>query len=249
MQNKGPGTRSLKLVTTNGGATHIDFNANETDNYTVRLIREAGSRFLKALTSGLTVQSFTANTACGLEVRSNGNSAYLDFAYNSIDDYNVRLIVNNNDRNLHCYGDGLTVHGNLQVTGNKNCVQNTENYGQVAFYDVEDCESYFTDRSMDLFTVKKTADGTFERVILIDNAFKETVNLKEYSYTVEVIKQGWGDYRIKEQTSDYFIVESDRKDFTFKYIVTARRKGYENVRLEEYFYNGESEVSDEYKNN
>lgn len=246
MQNRGPGTRSLKLITTDGGATHIDFNGNATDNYTVRLIREAGSEYLKMLTKGLSIQSFTGSTPCGVEIRSNGESAYLDFAYNAIDDYNVRLTVNNNDRNLHCYGDGLTVHGNLQVTGNKNCVQNTKNYGKVAFYATEDCESYFTDRSMDLFTVEKTADGTFERVILIDNAFKEAVNLKEYSYTVEVIKQGWGDYRIKEQTSDYFIVESDREDFTFKYIITGRRKGYENVRLEKCFYNNESEVSDEH---
>lgn len=246
MQNRGPGTRSLKLITTDGGATHIDFNGNETDNYTVRLIREAGSEYLKMLTKGLSVQSFTGSTPCGVEIRSNGESAYLDFSYNAIDDYNARLILNNNDRNLHCYGDGLTVHGNLQVTGNKNCVQNTKNYGKVAFYATEDCESYFTDRSMDLFTVEKTADGTFERVILIDNEFKETVNLKEYNYTVEVIKQGWGDYRIKEQTSDYFIVESDREDFTFKYIITGRRKGYENVRLEKCFYNDESEVSDEH---
>jgi phage minor structural protein len=246
MQNRGPGTRSLKLITTDGGATHIDFNGNETDNYTVRLIREAGSEYLKMLTKGLSVQSFTGSTPCGVEIRSNGDSAYLDFSYNAIDDYNARLILNNNDRNLHCYGDGLAVHGNLQVTGNKNCVQNTKNYGEVAFYATEDCESYFTDRSMDLFTVEKTADGTFERVILIDNAFKETVNLKEYNYTVEVIKQGWGDYRIKEQTSDYFIVESDREDFTFKYIVTARRKGYENVRLEKAsinINNADSEVS------
>ena len=249
MQNKGPGTRSLKLITTDGGATHIDFNGNATDNYTVRLIREAGSEYLKMLTKGLSVQSFTGSTPCGVEIRSNGASAYLDFSYNAIDDYNVRLMVNNNDRHLHCYGDGLTVHGDLQVTGNKNCIQNTENYGQVSFYATEDAESYFTDRSMELFTVEETVEGTFERVILIDTTFKEAVNLEEYNYTVEVIKQGWGDYRIKEQTSDYFIVESDRKDFTFKYIVTARRKGYENVRLEEYFYNGESEVSDEYKNN
>lgn len=249
MQNRGPGTRSLKLITTDGGATHIDFNGNETDNYTVRLIREAGSEYLKMLTKGLSVQSFTGSTPCGVEIRSNGASAYLDFSYNAIDDYNVRLMVNNNDRHLHCYGDGLTVHGDLQVTGNKNCIQNTENYGQVSFYATEDAESYFTDRSMELFTVEETSEGTFERVILIDTTFKEAVNLEEYNYTVEVIKQGWGDYRIKEQTSDYFIVESDRKDFTFKYIVTARRKGYENVRLEEYFYNGESEVSNEYKNN
>ena len=241
-QNKGTGTRSLKLVSTDGGATHIDFNGNEIDNYTVRLIREKGSLFLKALTSGLIVQSFTNNTACGVEIRSNGESAYLDFAYNSVDDYNARLLVKNNDRNIYCQGKGFIVQGNLQVTGNKNCIQNTEHYGQVAFYATEDCESYFTDRSMELFTVEQTIDGTFERVILLDNTFKECVNVTDYEYTVEIIKQGWGDYRIKEQTSDYFIVEADRVDFTFKYIVTARRKGYENTRLEEYYSNEVEEV-------
>lgn len=242
MQNKGTGTRSLKLVSTDGGATHIDFNGNEIDNYTVRLIREKGSLFLKALTSGLSVQSFTNNTACGVEIRSNGKSAYLDFAYNSVDDYNARLLLKNNDRNIYCQGDGFIVEGNLQVTGNKNCIQSTENYGQVSFYATEDCESYFTDRSMELFTVEVTSEGTFERVILLDNAFKESVNTVDYNYTVEIIKQGWGDYRIKEQTPDYFIVESDRVDFAFKYIVTARRKGYENTRLEEYYSNEVEEV-------
>ena len=242
MQNKGTGTRSLKLVSTDGGATHIDFNGNEIDNYTVRLIREKGSLFLKALTSGLSVQSFTNNTACGVEIRSNGASAYLDFAYNSVDDYNARLLVKNNDRNIYCQGKGFIVQGNLQVTGNKNCIQNTEHYGQVAFYATEDCESYFTDRSMELFTVEQTIDGTFERVILLDGTFKECVNVTDYEYTVEIIKQGWGDYRIKEQTSDYFIVEADRVDFTFKYIVTARRKGYENARLEEYYSSEVEEV-------
>lgn len=241
-QNKGTGTRSLKLVSTDGGATHIDFNGNEIDNYTVRLIREKGSLFLKALTSGLSVQSFTNNTACGVEIRSNGESAYLDFVYNSVDDYNARLLVKNNDRNIYCQGEGFIVEGNLQVTGNKNCIQSTENYGQVSFYATEDCESYFTDRSMELFTVEVTSEGTFERVILLDNAFKESVNTVDYNYTVEIIKQGWGDYRIKEQTPDYFIVEADRVDFTFKYIVTARRKGYENARLEEYYSSEVEEV-------
>lgn len=132
------------------------------------------------------------------------------------------------------------VNGNFTVSGNKNCIQNTKNYGERLFYSVEDCESYLTDRSMEVFTVEETQEGAYERVILLDNIFKEAVNLEE-EYTVEIIKQGWGDYRIKEQTKDYFIVESDRNDFTFKYIVTAKRKGFENKRLEE-FYNIENDV-------
>lgn len=130
------------------------------------------------------------------------------------------------DKNFH-------VNGNFTVSGTKNCIQNTKHYGERLFYSVEDCESYLTDRSMEIFTVEETEAGTYERVILLDTVFKEAVRLDQ-DYTIEILKQGWGDFRIKEQTLDYFIVESDRKDFTFKYVVTAKRRGYEDCRLEEH---------------
>lgn len=136
-------------------------------------------------------------------------------------DYNLTV-----DKKVH-------VNGDLAVVGNKNCIQPTENYGDRLFYSVEDAESYLTDRSMEVFTVEETAEGTYERVILLDNIFKEAVRV-DNNYTVEVIKQGWGDYRVKEQNENYFIVESDRKDFTFKYVVTAKRRGFEDIRLAEY---------------
>ena len=139
---------------------------------------------------------------------------------------------------------GFHINGNFTVNGNKNCVQSTENYGDVLFYSVEDCESYLTDRSMELFTVEETDSNTYERVILLDNVFKESINL-DFNYTVEIIKQGWGDYRIKEQTKDYFIVESDRKDFTFKYVITGKRKGYENERNSN-FYKGTKSIDLKY---
>lgn len=235
MQNKGPGARSLKLTSTDGGSNYIDFNVTESTSdklYTVRLIREGNSRQLKLVGQGMIFQANDTNTPVALELKSSGASAYIDFTTNVIDDYHVRLIVNNNDKNLYCYGTGFVVKGDLKVEGSKNCVQTTENYGQVSFYATEDCESYFTDRSMELFTVEETEEGTFERVILLDTVFKEAINL-DYNYTVEIVKQGWGDYRIKEQTNNYFIIESDRRDFTFKYIVTAKRKGFEDLRLEE----------------
>lgn len=136
-------------------------------------------------------------------------------------DYNLTV-----DKKLH-------VNGDLAVVGNKNCIQPTENYGDRLFYSVEDAESYLTDRSMEVFTVEKTTEGTYERVILLDNIFKEAVRV-DNNYTVEVIKQGWGDYRVKEQNENYFVVEADRKDFTFKYVVTAKRRGFEDIRLVEY---------------
>lgn len=106
----------------------------------------------------------------------------------------------------------FVIDRDLTVAGNKNCVQSTENYGKVLYYSVEDCESYLTDRSMELFTVEETKAGTFEKKILLDDIYKESINL-DLNYTVEIIKQGWGDYRIKKQTKDYFIVESDKKRF------------------------------------
>ena len=237
LQNKGSGARSLKLTSTDGGSNYIDFNEKEGVNYTVRMIREKASTFLKLLASGLEVRSYTNNSPAGVKIRSNGETSYLDFVYNAIDDYNARLAIYNNDKNIHCIGDGFIVEGNLQVTGNKNCIQETQNYGKRAFYATEDCESYFTDRSMEFFTVETTEIGTYERVILLDRAFKECVNLIDYNYTVEIKKQSWGDFSIKEQTSDYFIVEADRPDFTFKYVITGRRRGYETERLKEFISN------------
>lgn len=131
------------------------------------------------------------------------------------------------DRDFH-------VNKNFTVSGTKNCIQNTKHYGERLFYSVEDCENYLTDRSMEVFNVEKTEEGTYERIILLDNIFKEAVRI-ENDYTIEIFKQGWGDYRIKEQTKDYFIVEADREDFTFKYVVTAKRRGFEDKRLEEFF--------------
>lgn len=131
------------------------------------------------------------------------------------------------DRDFH-------VNRNFTVSGTKNCIQSTENYGERLFYSVEDCENYLTDRSMEVFNVEKTEEDTYERIILLDNIFKEAVRI-DTDYTIEIFKQGWGDYRIKEQTKDYFIVEADREDFTFKYVVTAKRRGFEDKRLEEFF--------------
>ena len=131
------------------------------------------------------------------------------------------------DRDFH-------VNRNFTVSGTKNCIQPTENYGERLFYSVEDCENYLTDRSMEVFNVEKTEEDTYERIILLDNIFKEAVRI-DTDYTIEIFKQGWGDYRIKEQTKDYFIVEADREDFTFKYVVTAKRRGFEDKRLEEFF--------------
>lgn len=167
-----------------------------------------------------------SSSPSGFSFWINGNDAFYSSTTNNIVS-KLKFIADN----------GIEVRGDLKVYGNKNCIQRTKKYGERLFYSVEDCESYLTDRSMHLLTVEEVKHDdkvTYERVVILDNIFKDSVNL-DLDYTVEIIKQGWGDYRIKEQTKDYFIVESDRKDFTFKYVVTAKRQGFEEERNKEVF--------------
>lgn len=124
----------------------------------------------------------------------------------------------------------VNIYGDLTVAGTKNCVQHTDSYGVRSFYAVEDAENYLTDRSSKVYDMAIDEQGRFIRRIDLDPIFMECVNT-DIDYTVEVIKQGWGDFRILEQTRDHFTVESDCDDFTFKYVVTAKRRGFENERL------------------
>lgn len=136
--------------------------------------------------------------------------------------------------NLTLSANTTLVTGSHIVVGDKSCVQETINYGNRLFYSVEDGQSFLTETGQDIFTVVKTESGTYERTILINQIYKECVNL-DIHYDIEIYKYGWGDYRIKERTKDYFILESNREDFTFNYCIKAKRKGFEENNLKECF--------------
>lgn len=210
-------TNSNRLILEKNKLRLIDVLDN---NYLYSLLSSDECYFAK---NGTKYASFRPN---GFSIWQNGNDAFYISTTNNLVS-KLKFFAEN----------GLVVNGDFVVQGNKNCVQKTDKYGDRLFYSIEDCESYLTDRSMHLLTVEEIEgkEGiSYERVVLLDNIFKDSVNL-DLDYTVEIIKQGWGDYRIKEQTKDYFIVESDRKDFSFKYVVTAKRKGFEHERNREAF--------------
>ena len=123
----------------------------------------------------------------------------------------------------------LHVNGDLAVVGNKNCIQETLNYGKRLFYATEDCESLLTDTGKG--ATKLTDLNTCEGVILLDNIYKESIDTSDYY--IFLTKYGKGDIWIKEQTDNYFIVESDNP-VKFNWKVEGNRKGFENARLEEY---------------
>lgn len=132
------------------------------------------------------------------------------------------------------------INGNLTVTGNKNCIQNTKNYGDRLFYSIEDTDSYLTYTEDKLQVVNNKA-----LKVTIDEIYKECVNLN-INYIVEIYKYSFGDYRIAEQTEDYFMLESDKENFEFKYTIKAKRRGFEDKHIDEYIRKGDVDGTNEY---
>lgn len=123
----------------------------------------------------------------------------------------------------------MVVEGYFSTIGDKNCIQKTETKGDILFSSTEDGMSLLTDRG-GLKTYKVDKD-TKQLKVYINDVYQECVNL-DIDYIVDIHKISFGDYRIVEQTNEYFVVESDRNDFEFKYTITAHRRGYEDKYLE-----------------
>lgn len=121
-------------------------------------------------------------------------------------------------------GWGHLSAGSLYVTGSKNCIQETENYGYRAINAYETADYYLGD----IGEGNIGEDGLC--YVSIDDVFMETVNTK-CNYQVFLTKYGKGDIWVKERTENYFIVEGT-PGLLFGGEIKAKRKGYETDRLE-----------------
>ena len=142
-----------------------------------------------------------------------GNIEALDYGYGQI-----------NCRYLGSQGN-IAALGNLTVSGSKNCVQETENFGKRLINAYETCDYYFGD-----IGESQTING--EMIIWIDDIFKEIIST-EVDYQVFITKYGRGDIWVEERTQDYFVVKSEN-DIAFGWEIKGKRKGYEKYRLEEF---------------
>ena len=113
----------------------------------------------------------------------------------------------------------------LAISGSKNCVQETENFGKRLINAYETCDYYFGD-----IGESQTING--ESTVWIDDIFKEIIST-EVDYQVFITKYGRGDIWVEERTQDYFVVKSEN-DINFGWEIKGKRKGYEKYRLEEY---------------
>ena len=173
---------------------------------------------LKNLTvnEGATLKGYiSAKNSVGIDqnLYVGGNIEALDYGYGQI-----------NCRYLGSHGN-IVALGNLSVSGSKNCVQETENFGKRLINAYETCDYYFGD-----IGESQTING--ESTVWIDDIFKEIIST-EVDYQVFITKYGRGDIWVEERTQDYFVVKSEN-DINFGWEIKGKRKGYEKYRLEEY---------------
>lgn len=128
---------------------------------------------------------------------------------------------------------GITaIVGNTVIFGNfvvasgysKNCMQDTEHYGKRLINAYETAEYYYGD----------IGEGEIKNGVCkvkIDPIFAECVNL-DIGYQVFLSPYGKGNIFVCERNKSNFTVRGD--DIPFAWEIKAKRKGFENTRLEKY---------------
>ena len=146
--------------------------------------------------------------------------------------YDNRNMISSNSAPLEIWAinGGAEIIGDFSVSGSKNAKVPTS-IGDVNVSAYETAEYYFGDLGRG-----KVVEG--QCIIEIESLFKETVNTN-IDYEVFLTPYGKGLIYVDEMTPDYFVIKGD--DIPFAYEIKAKRKGYEDVRLE---LSHESEVED-----
>jgi len=124
---------------------------------------------------------------------------------------------------------GVTITGDLNVSGAKNAVVETASFGKRKLYAVESPENWFED-----FGRAKLVNG--RALITIEPVFAETVNTEgDYHVFVTpnancrglyVSNRGPGSFEVRE-------LNKGKANITFDYRIVAKRRAYEQVRLAE----------------
>lgn len=139
------------------------------------------------------------------------------------------------DHGVHVMGGGMTIDNGLQVhdlhvlgwlgvDGSKNSIVDTSQ-GKTAINAYETAEYYFGD-------IAKTNTGESKCIkIMIDPLFLETINT-DIDYHVFVSSYDNGYAWVSEMAKDYFVIESNVPNLSVSYELKAKRKQYENVRLD-----------------
>ncbi|OYS66849.1 hypothetical protein CBF94_11175 [Limosilactobacillus reuteri] len=220
------------IVNTSGNAGHpkivVDTNGNwdPDDPYGTKwgggpgdseIAQWVGNKEYTALTRG---KGFTVHLNDG-----NNNSKFSIQKDNKVGFY-VGQGENGNQVNVQFSGDGsgFNVHGNFNVYGAKNSAVKTSQ-GDVAVSAYETAEYYFGD-----IGEGQTGDSGIA-FVGIEKLFSETVNTS-IPYQVFITAYGPGNLWVDQREHDRFVVKSDRPNVKFGWEIKAKRRGYENTRLQ-----------------
>ena len=128
------------------------------------------------------------------------------------------------------------VGGNLTVSGTKNRIANTKNYGKRLFYCYETTYPAFGD----IGSGKTDENGIC--YISIDSIFSESVRT-DIHYHVFLQKEGKGDIWVEEKEASYFIVKGT-PNLSFSWEVKAVQKDYTSEYLNDYDIRENEEMED-----
>lgn len=123
------------------------------------------------------------------------------------------------------FKNDVKIEGDLTVSGTKNRVVDTQNYGERLQYCYETAAPYFGDMGFGV------TDETGVCLVEIDDIFQETVDTQEYL----VFLQAEGDGRLyvnkQDKFSNYFIVRGT-PNLAFSWEIKCIQNGYQHERLE-----------------
>ena len=133
---------------------------------------------------------------------------------------------NGNQVNVQFAGDGsgFNIHGNFNVYGAKNSAVKTSQ-GDVAVSAYETAEYYFGDIG------EGQTDSNGVAYVGIEKLFNETVNTS-IPYQVFITAYGPGNVWVEQRKQDRFMVKSSQPNIKFGWEIKAKRRGYENTRLQ-----------------
>lgn len=133
---------------------------------------------------------------------------------------------NGNQINVQFAGDGsgFNIHGNFNVYGAKNSAVKTSQ-GDVAVSAYETAEYYFGDIG------EGQTDSNGVAYVGIEKLFNETVNTS-IPYQVFITAYGPGNVWVEQRKQDRFMVKSSQPNIKFGWEIKAKRRGYENTRLQ-----------------
>ena len=118
---------------------------------------------------------------------------------------------------------GASINGSLSVSGSKNRLYETEDYGKRLLYSYETPSPFFGDIGDGVIS----SDG--KCYIWIDSIFSETVSLNQYQVFLQ--KYGVGDCYVSECNPSYFIVEGT-PNLAFAWELKAKQSDLDQRRLD-----------------